>query len=148
MVVFGTLKVGEEAGNILFTGDLDQCREYAGKLNHSDYYELSICQDDGIITEKIVIPNTGKKMDRTITIRIKTEQLPESVRGVSVERRPEDYIMLLNGREDDPETVAAFLHEMLHIYHGDHGRAGETDGIEEERHEELQNIIAVINKRG
>lgn len=87
-------------------------------------------------------------MDRTITIRIKTEQLPESVRGVSVERRPEDYIMLLNGQEDDPETVAAFLHEMLHIYHEDHGRAGGTDGIEAERHEELQRIITAINKRG
>ena len=56
MVVFGTLKVGEEAGNILFTGNLDQCREYAKELNHSDYYELSICEDNGIIKEKIVIP--------------------------------------------------------------------------------------------
>ena len=59
MVVFGTLKVGENAGNILFTGNLDQCREYVNRLDHSKYYELSICQDDGIITEKIVIPNTG-----------------------------------------------------------------------------------------
>lgn len=56
MVVFGTLKVGEEAGNILFTGDLDQCREYADGLDHSEYYELSICQDNGVITEKIVNP--------------------------------------------------------------------------------------------
>lgn len=61
MVVFGTLKTGEESGNILFTGDLDQCREYTDGLDHSEYYELSICQDDGTITEKIVIPNTGKK---------------------------------------------------------------------------------------
>ena len=60
MVVFGTLNT-EEAGNILFTGDLDQCREYAGKLNHSDYYELSICQDDWIITEKIVNPFDHEK---------------------------------------------------------------------------------------
>lgn len=59
MVVFGTLS-GEEVGNILFTGDLDQCREYVGKLHHYEYYELSICHDNGIIFEKIVIPNTGK----------------------------------------------------------------------------------------
>ena len=56
MVVFGTLKVGEEAGNVLFTGDLDHCREYAGGLDKSKYYELSICEDNGIITEKIVDP--------------------------------------------------------------------------------------------
>lgn len=60
MVVFGTLLVGEEAGNILFTGDLKQCQKYADGLDHSEYYELSICKDDGIIVEKIVIPNTEK----------------------------------------------------------------------------------------
>ena len=58
MVVFGTLKVGEEAGNILFEGDQDQCREYADGLDHSQYYDLAICQDNGIIAERIVIPNT------------------------------------------------------------------------------------------
>ena len=59
MVVFGTLKVGEEAGKILFEGDLDQCREYAGKLDQSKYYELSICEDNGVIKEKIVRCRSG-----------------------------------------------------------------------------------------
>jgi len=64
MVVFGTLKVGEEAGNILFTGDLDHCREYAGTLDKEKYYELSICEDNGIITEKIVNPFDRMRRER------------------------------------------------------------------------------------
>ena len=59
MVVFGRLNV-EKFGNILFKGDLDQCREYAGKLHHYEYDSLNICQDNGIIVERIVIPNTGR----------------------------------------------------------------------------------------
>ena len=56
MVVFGTLKVEETSGNVLFTGNLVQCREYANGLNQSEYYELSICTDDGRIVEKIINP--------------------------------------------------------------------------------------------
>lgn len=54
MVVFGTLKIGEEAGNILFTGTLEECQDYVRKLNHFDYYELNICEDNGKIAERYV----------------------------------------------------------------------------------------------
>lgn len=54
MVVFGTLKIGEEVGNILFRGDLEECRQYSDSLERSTYYDLHICSDDGTIVEKIV----------------------------------------------------------------------------------------------
>lgn len=54
MVVFGRTK-REQAGNILFTGDPEQCREYAAALDPLDFDMLSICEDNGIIREKIVV---------------------------------------------------------------------------------------------
>lgn len=54
MVVFGTLKIGEEVGNILFQGDMEDCKKYSDRLDLSIYYDLHICLDDGIILERIV----------------------------------------------------------------------------------------------
>lgn len=54
MVVFGRRKI-ERAGNILFHGELDQCQEHVKGLNYSDYDELSICEDNGTIKEKLII---------------------------------------------------------------------------------------------
>lgn len=55
MVVFGTLKT-ENSGKILFRSeDIEECRKYANSLDDKEYYELSICEDNGIIKERIVI---------------------------------------------------------------------------------------------
>ena len=53
MVVFGRTKE-ERAGNILFQGTLEECQEYAAVLNPFDFDMLSICEDNGVIKEKIV----------------------------------------------------------------------------------------------
>ena len=53
MVVFGRTK-REQAGNILFTGNPEQCQEYAAALNPLDFDMLSICDNGGTIKEKIV----------------------------------------------------------------------------------------------
>lgn len=54
MIVFGTLKIGEEAGNILFKGNAEDCVKYSESLDCSVYYDLHICSDDGVIMERIV----------------------------------------------------------------------------------------------
>ena len=55
MIVYGTLKGGDRGG-ILFRGDAKECREFALKLDRSEWYRVSICEDDGRIVEYVVIP--------------------------------------------------------------------------------------------
>ena len=57
MVVFGTLRKGEEAGNIIFRGTLEECRSYTRTLDQAVYYDLNICEDNGTIAERIVTHN-------------------------------------------------------------------------------------------
>ena len=57
MIVFGTLRAGEEAGGILYRGTLEECRSYTRTLNLAAYYDLNICEDNGVIAERIVTHN-------------------------------------------------------------------------------------------
>ena len=54
MAVFGSLR-NERVGNILYKGNLEECQAYAKSLNMKDYYELSICRDDGTIFTRLVV---------------------------------------------------------------------------------------------
>ena len=53
MTVFGR-KRGEEAGNILFQGNYDQCQEFISQLDKTELEELNIDEDNGIIKERIL----------------------------------------------------------------------------------------------
>lgn len=55
MILYGILKT-EEAGTILYNGSKEVCRDYANKLNWSDYYSLTIDYDNGVIDERLVVP--------------------------------------------------------------------------------------------
>lgn len=53
MVVFGTLK-NENAGSQLFNGDIQSCKEFCKKLVPADYEAVNICEDNGIISKRII----------------------------------------------------------------------------------------------
>ena len=58
MLVYVTLKA-EEAGKVLFNGDLEACQDYASGLNDAEkanFYDLHICEDNGVIFERIITP--------------------------------------------------------------------------------------------
>ena len=86
-------------------------------------------------------------MDRTITIRIVTENLPNGIRGATAMKEKDRFVVLLNGDQDDPETVGSFVHEMLHIYHGDFESGLPVDQIEATRHRETLEIMEILSKR-
>jgi hypothetical protein len=80
-------------------------------------------------------------MKRRIEILLEDADLPDAVDGVSALKGEDRYLVLVNSGKSDPEKVAAFLHECLHIYHEDH--TGESvQEIETERHAELQQILS------
>jgi len=56
MIVYGILR-GAEVGTTLFDGSLKECREFVRddeKLDLDDYYSVNICEDNGIIIEKVL----------------------------------------------------------------------------------------------
>lgn len=56
MIVYGILRRAE-VGSILFSGSLKECREFVRedeKLDLDDYYSVNICEDNGIIIEKVL----------------------------------------------------------------------------------------------
>lgn len=55
MVLYGHLKT-KEVGNIIYSGTKEECENHAKTLDLNDYYSLDICQDNGVIDERIVKP--------------------------------------------------------------------------------------------
>lgn len=53
MVVFGSLK-NEQIGKVIFSGSLEECKNFCKKIVPSDYESLSIDQDNGVIEKRII----------------------------------------------------------------------------------------------
>ena len=53
MIVFGTRK-GEDYGNELYKGDLEQCKEWCKNAVPEEYDKLDICRSNGVIEWRLV----------------------------------------------------------------------------------------------
>lgn len=60
--------------------------------------------------------------------------------------RPQEYNVYVNSNISEDQRAAAFLHEMLHIWHDDlRSNSGIPVGsLEDIRHEELKRIATII----
>lgn len=61
--------------------------------------------------------------DRAIQLRIYHRELPEGIHGVSV-RNEGTVSIIVNELKSEEEQTKAFLHECLHVWHGDHDKEG------------------------
>lgn len=80
--------------------------------------------------------------DRKIKLRIVEQPLPQGIHGASV--KDGDTIIVFINEDDTPdEQQGAFIHEMLHVWHGDHDQEGvNVQQLEAERHRETQREVA------
>ena len=83
--------------------------------------------------------------ERKIGIMFKEEKLPGTINGLTVERGKDAYMILLRDDMTETEKAAAFLHEMLHIYHNDHESGKSLDELEKERHAELLELLTYLS---
>ncbi len=81
---------------------------------------------------------------REILLHIAEDKLPEDVRGMSTTDGKKAFV-LVNSEMSEDERTAAFLHEMLHIWHGDH--EGADADVEAERHAELKRIMQLLSEQ-
>lgn len=69
--------------------------------------------------------------------------LPDSIHGFVFSTSPGEYHIFLNAADNKRQQEESFLHECLHIFHGDLEREDRTtDQIETLRHKELETILS------
>lgn len=69
--------------------------------------------------------------------------LHKDMHGIVTSAAPDKYIILLNADDTDRQKTESFLHECLHIFHGDLEREDTAvNQIEAERHIELESILS------
>lgn len=84
----------------------------------------------------------------TITINIyRTSEAPATVGGM-VTRQGDGYTIILNANKSDAEQLAAFLHEMTHIYNGDLTAGGNVGEIETRTRRQLLEALEIIKGEG
>ena len=79
--------------------------------------------------------------EQKIILRLIKNPLPRSIHGLSA--KDGDAIIVLINEDDDPDTQQeAFIHEMLHVWHGDHDRENiDVNKLEAQRHTETRREV-------
>lgn len=85
--------------------------------------------------------------ERELHIRIASRPLPDGTNGVLWRTDENSYTVCIDSSQDEDGQAAAFLHECLHLWHGDmEDPARDVDEIERERHAELLRILERMAK--
>lgn len=80
-------------------------------------------------------------MAETIKIELYRDKLPPTIHG-AVTRSGEDFLIVLNEGDDHAQQLAAFLHEMTHIFNRDlDSGAGSVLEIEKRTREQLREAL-------
>ena len=89
-----------------------------------------------------------KQTRRDITISVYWADLPDTIRGFSQLKNNGNFRIFLNNADSRERQTATFLHECLHIYHGDHDRPDlTTDQIEAIRHKEIRDMLEILKEQ-
>lgn len=75
----------------------------------------------------------------------KVADLPPKVHG-AVTRDGDRYTILLNANDTPARQLAAFLHEMTHIYCGDLAAGGDVEEIERRTDRQLLEALEVLKQ--
>ena len=93
----------------------------------------------------------GDYTEQTLTIRVMTiPKLPETVHGLCAPENPRNpdgkFLIWLNGNDSEYQQTETFIHEMLHIWHGDHGNDDmNVQLLETIRHKETSDLMQLIS---
>ena len=77
------------------------------------------------------------------TIRVSEQNI--NVHGISAPTGS-GYTVLLNANDSEERRLAALLHEIIHIWHGDHYAADDLQEIEAHRRQELLSFLQAENE--
>ena len=85
---------------------------------------------------------------RSIDLQIIKIKMPLTVHGVSaVTGGGNSYLILINSEIPEAEQQRAFLHEMRHIYNGDHENpAADINELERRAHAQDDELTAILQR--
>ena len=84
-------------------------------------------------------------MNKTFKVSVVEMDLPEDVNGEIAKTAAQEYIIAIRKGITEDEKAAAFLHEMLHIYHDDFDNGLNVHQIESDRHAELERLLTILS---
>ena len=85
-------------------------------------------------------------MAETITIDLhRADSLPPQLHG-AVAKDGSRYMIILNGSDTPARQLAAFLHEMTHIYNGDLLTGQDAGDIENRAHKQLLEALEILKQ--
>lgn len=93
----------------------------------------------------------GDYTEQTLTIRVMTiPKMPKGVHGLSCPENPHNpdgrFLIWLNGNDSEDRQTYSFIHEMLHVWHGDHGNDDmSVQLLETIRHYETDKLMQLIS---
>lgn len=79
--------------------------------------------------------------DTVINLRFVKLRMPSSVKGASCKTPDNGYMVVINSGLSAGEQEEAFLHEMLHVWNGDHDREGNTQELEARIHQKTADFV-------
>ena len=85
-----------------------------------------------------------KTMAETMTITIHRAELPPTIHGAVTTENGNRYTIILNAGDEPARQLAAFLHEMTHIYNGDLTAGGDVGEIEARTQRQLLEALEII----
>ncbi len=88
-------------------------------------------------------------MAETITITLRrADGMPSAAHGLVMTGTTDHYTILLNAGDSPARQLAAFLHEMTHIYNGDLTGGQDVQEIEARTHRQLLEALEIIRQEG
>lgn len=81
-------------------------------------------------------------MTTRLEVKIKVVEvfLPEDVHGMLQQLAPDSYRVFINRNMPEDEKTSTFIHEVLHIWHGDFDREISVNELESLRHLEASTL--------
>ena len=79
--------------------------------------------------------------DTMLNLRVVKLRMPSSVKGASCKTPDNGYMVVINSGLSAEEQEEAFLHEMLHVWNGDHDREENLQALEARIHQKTADFV-------
>ena len=83
----------------------------------------------------------GTAQDTMLNLKVVKLRMPSSVKGASCRTPDNGYMVVVNYGLSAEEQEEAFLHEMLHVWNGDHDREDNIQELEARIHQKTADFV-------
>lgn len=93
------------------------------------------------MTQHEIGESLGTAQETMLNLRVVKLRMPSSVKGASCKTPDSGYMVVINSGLSAEEQEEAFLHEMLHVWNGDHDREENTQELEARIHQKTADFV-------